>query len=65
VPGVPLVGGETKVLGRFLVMGLLVSSTMSLAGSGGQLLTPKTPAPMKLRNQVQWKFLSYKRRRGS
>src|SRR5437016_4333712 len=50
--------GETKVFGMPRVMGLSVSSTISLAGSGGQLLTPKAPPPMNCLNHVHREFRS-------
>src|ERR1017187_6237241 len=44
--------GATQVFGMPLVTGLPVSSTISLAGSGGQLLTPKAAPPMNCLNHV-------------
>src|SRR5439155_22797472 len=48
--------GETKVFGMPRVTGLSVSSTISFAGSGGQLLTPNAPPPMNCLNHVQREF---------
>jgi hypothetical protein len=42
-----------------------VSSTISFAGSGGQLLTPKAPPPMNCLNHVQREFYRYRPRHGS
>src|ERR1017187_3428215 len=44
--------GATQVFGMPLVTGLPVSSTISLAGSGGQLLTPNAAPPMNCLNHV-------------
>src|SRR4029450_344995 len=38
--------GETNVFGMPRVTGLSVSSTISLAGIGGQIVTPRDPPPM-------------------
>src|SRR5207253_10357852 len=50
--------GDRYVFGMPCVTGLSVSSTMSLAGSGGQLLTPKAAPPMNCLNHAQREFLS-------
>src|SRR5579872_2831501 len=50
--------GERYVFGMPRVTGLAVSSTISLAGNGGQLLMPKAPPPMNCLNHVQREFLS-------
>ena len=40
--------GDMKLFGRFFVTGLSGSSTISLAGIGGQLLASKAPPPMNV-----------------
>src|SRR5215471_2826074 len=51
-------GGERYVFGMPRVTGLSVSSTMSLAGSGGQLLTPNAAPPINCLNHSQREFPS-------
>src|SRR5262245_60343263 len=50
--------GATKAFGISRVTGLSLSSTMSRAGSGGQLLTPNAPPPINCLNHSQREFRS-------